>query len=46
MSYGAPPAFRHQHDELLRYRIVVGIKGKNLSDKLQLEPESTLTLLR
>jgi len=34
--------FGKLHDELLRYRIVVGIKDKNLSEKLQMYPELTL----
>ncbi|GBN59421.1 hypothetical protein AVEN_143130-1 [Araneus ventricosus] len=33
------------HDELIRDRIVVGIRGKNLSEKLQLDADLTLTQL-
>ncbi|GBM50864.1 hypothetical protein AVEN_178134-1 [Araneus ventricosus] len=31
------------HDELIRYRIVVGIRDKNLSEKLQLDADLTFT---
>jgi len=34
--------FGELHDELLRDRIVVSIKHKNLSDKSQIDPELTL----
>ena len=42
IQYGAQPAFQGLHDKILRDGFVVGIKDKNLSEKLQTDPELTL----
>ena len=34
--------YRDLHDEMIRDRIVVGLRDSNLSERLQIDPELTL----